>query len=127
MRRVVLAAILGWLGLSSAATADSWYGPRYPYHVYHSGRHCCPYGYKTRGYGMTWRGLAHSWSGFGPRYTPANGTAPNPLYFSSPVGPGQYVYSGSMQIEGTPMTTKRSPISPEVLTAPYPTTDHPTK
>jgi hypothetical protein len=137
MRRALLALILGWIGLSSAVQADSWYGPGYPFHVYYSSCHTCPYGYKTHGYGKSLRGIVHGWYGFGPRYTPANGTAPNPLYFTQPAGPGQYVYSGSMRIEGQVMTSSRrsqipdealnavEPIAPPV--APYPTTKTPTK
>jgi hypothetical protein len=137
MRRAVLSVLIGWLGLASVAGADSWYGPRYPYHVYYSSCHTCPYGYKTHGYGKSLRGIVHGWYGLGPRYTPANGSAPNPLYFTQPAGPGQYVYSGSMRIEGTPMAVpQRSTIPPEVLNAPepidppvapYPTTKFPTE
>lgn len=132
MRRAILAAVLVLSGLSTAARADSWFGPQFPYHVYYSGCHSCPYGYKQHGYGLNARGLVYGRNGFGPRYTPANGTAPNPggFYVGSPLGPNTMFYAGSVP-RPAPGSSFRSRIPAEVLNppdstlpgeAPYPTT-----
>jgi hypothetical protein len=85
----MLAAVLGLICAQGAARADSWYGPRYPVHVYYSKHHRCPYGHKTWGYhqlpGPYWQS-SYSRS-FGP-----------------PTAPGEYIYAGSMGVYRGPTT-----------------------
>jgi hypothetical protein len=120
MRRAILAAMLICSGLAAAARADSWYGPRYPYHVYYSGKHCCPYGYKTWGYGLPPLQNTITRSRVGPGSGPWT-------------GPGQYIYAGSMgtyrpasSVQSTIATPAESTSPAEMIPQgdlPYPTTD----
>ena len=124
MRRAILAAVVLCGGLASALQADSWYGPRYPCHVYYSKHHSCPYGYKTWGYGLT----PHA--AFGRN----SYRAPDVKSFT---GPGQYIYAGSMNANRPRVVTSTTvrpvpviPTFPEVETPidlPYPMTVPSTK